>query len=244
MDATDLTALLLTRPAPAARRFAAQIRAASGFGGAVVISPVQRIVVVGAAGDLDDLPRDATLLLTSGSAVDAYIALGGPRGPRGPAAIAVGDATAAAAEAAGLPCRSAGGDAAALVRLVASVRPAGPVIHLRGVHVAGDLASDLRRAGVTVTSRVVYDQQAVPLSEAARTLLRIGGRVIAPLFSPRAARLLTVAVEAAGPVSARLWLPAISIAAARAWGGPGEIAIADAPDAASMVETIRNRLAR
>ncbi|WP_102106655.1 uroporphyrinogen-III synthase [Oceaniglobus roseus] len=220
--------LLLTRPAAKSERFLALCRA-RGFVGGAVISPV-----------LDIVPRDpgvdlagfATLLFTSASAADAVAGrpdLGGQR------AFAVGDATAAAVRRLGLDCASAAGSAAELVRLVADESPPGPLLHLRGVHAAGDVAGELAARGLRVAEAVVYDQQPVPLTPAALALLHDAAPVLLPLFSPRSARLVrAAAAEARAPLD----VAAISVAVAEAWGGPPDARVAARPDADSLANLV------
>jgi uroporphyrinogen-III synthase len=79
---------------------------------------------------------------------------------RGLNVLTVGDATAHAAREAGFKAvRSAAGDVEALGALtVETLDPAGgPIVHIAGTHVAGDLAGDLARAGFTYERRVAFD---------------------------------------------------------------------------------------
>ena len=106
--------------------------------------------------------------------------------------FAVGDATAAAARAAGFESvESAGGDVAALAALIASrLDPAqGAVFHAAARQVAGDLKGRLEAAGFTVRRVVLYE--AVPsraFSAATAEALREGRIDAALFFSPRTGR--------------------------------------------------------
>lgn len=210
--------LLLTRPAPAARRFVAAL-ARPGL--PVLISPVLRIQPV--AHDTARLAGARGLVLTSVHALEAA----GPG--RGRPAICVGPATASAARAAGFDVTEGPGDAARMLPLLAGLGAGW--MHPHGRHIAQILP---------VPGMVVYDQLPETLSDAARAAL--GGRapVILPLFSPRSARLLA---QQAGQAVAPLWLAPISAAAAAAWTGPAaRVAVAPTPDAAGMRAAIETLL--
>ena len=116
--------------------------------------------------------------------------------------FAVGDATAAAARAAGFTeVASADGDVAALVALVASrLDPsAGAVLHPAARRPAGDLRGRLEAAGFAVRRIALYD--AVPkeaFSPATDAALR-GGRIDAALFfSPRTGRTFVRLLSGSG----------------------------------------------
>lgn len=217
--------LLLTRPEAQSRAFAEACRAA-GFAGEVIVSPVLAIVPRAAQA----LPEEAVLVFTSANGVAAAGA-----GLQGRRAWAVGGATAQAARAAGMECRAAAGDADALVAAILADPPGAPLLHLRGAHARGRVAPRLAEAGLRAAERVVYDQQALPLSAAARAALAGARPVILPLFSPRSARLVAAA---AGPAAAPLHVLAFSGAVARAWDGPGRVEILSAPDAQAMAEAV------
>ena len=104
-------------------------------------------------------------------------------------AYAVGCATAAEARRQGFVPIAAGGDAASLLARIAADGVTGPFLHPRGAHVATDIARALRQAGHTAHEAVVYDQQAQPLTNAARATLDGEAPVILPLMSPRSAVL-------------------------------------------------------
>lgn len=204
--------LLLTRPAADSRRFAALLP-----GWRAVISPILRIVPV--AHDAARIHGAAGVVLTSAHAIDAA----GPGAGR--LALCVGGHTAQVARQAGFDVRQGDGFAESLLPLIAAADIA--LIHPHGRH----LAKTLPVEGV-----VVYDQIAQPLTPDALTLLAGDAPVVAPLFSPRSARLLADAVRGA---RAPIWPVAISPAAMDAWDAPrAGHAIADAPDAAEMAAAI------
>ncbi|MBX9746556.1 MAG: uroporphyrinogen-III synthase [Hyphomonadaceae bacterium] len=84
--------------------------------------------------------------------------------------VAVGDATAAQARSAGYAgVLVAEGDVRALAKLVLGrFDPgAGPLVHIAGAHVAGDLDGQLRSAGFTYERRIAYEAVAVTTLPAA-----------------------------------------------------------------------------
>lgn len=105
--------------------------------------------------------------------------------------LAVGDATAQAARDAGFRrVESAAGDVAALVSLtVARLAPdAGPLLHIAGSEVAGDLAGRLTAAGFAMRREAIYGtRQARQLSMATLDGLRLSQIDAVTFFSPRTA---------------------------------------------------------
>jgi uroporphyrinogen-III synthase len=224
--------LLLTRPAAQSARFLEQCEAALGHPVEAVVSPVMAIV----PRQLDHDPTGlAGVILTSENAVAA---LGDAPWGAGLRAWCVGRQTAEAAAAAGFDPVSADGDAAGLVALVLSDPPKGPLLHLRGAHVADDIAARLTDAGVPTEAVVIYDQVAQPLTEAARRCLSASDRpVLLPLFSPRSACLVRDAVAEIGPSVIPL---AMSARVAAAWGASPSVAmIAREPTANAMLSLVR-----
>lgn len=228
--------LLLTRPAAASARFAAEAR--DRFGARVVPLVAPLLEIVEADGPIP-LEGIRGLVFTSANAVAAF-ARRSPR--RDLPAWCVGDRTAAAAQAEGMAARAGGGDVAALARLIVAERAAGPLLHLAGDHVRGDLPGDLAAGGIALQVHPVYRQQAVPLAAAARAALGAHNTVIVPLFSPRSAQLFR---QAAGRPVAPLELVAISPAAAEPladWPGT-RLSIARHPEAGAMLDALAERLA-
>lgn len=115
--------------------------------------------------------RVGAVAITSANAVPSI-----PAALFGLPVYAVGDATAAAARAAGCTrVTSASGDAGDLARLMAG-RVAEPVLLLSGAGQGGRLADTLRAAGLPVVRRVAYAARPVPaLPAPVRALLRTGG---------------------------------------------------------------------
>ncbi|MGI1662212.1 uroporphyrinogen-III synthase [Palleronia sp. KMU-117] len=224
--------LLLTRPAAQSERFFAQCEAALGHPVEAIVSPVIAIV----AREFDhDASGLAGVIFTSENAVAA---LGDAPWRTGLRAWCVGRQTAEAAAAAGFDAVSADGDAADLVALILADRPEGPLLHLRGAHVADDTAARLTAGGVPTKAVVIYDQVAQPLTPAARRWLRGSDRpVLLPLFSPRSARLVRDEAPEIGPSVIPL---AMSARVAAAWGaGPPFAKIAREPTANAMLSLVR-----
>lgn len=214
MSSTKRPVLLLTRPPQDSRRFASMLP-----DWPAVISPVLRIVAVDHdAAALRDAPG---LVFTSAHAVPAAGA------GRGRLALCVGGHTGQVARAAGFDVRTGNGFAESLLPLIEAAGV--PLIHPHGRHLAKRLP---------VPGMVVYDQQAVPLTNEAAALLAGTAPVILPLFSPRSARLVA---DAGRGARAPLWPVAISDAAWAAWAAPAAgHAVAQRPNAAAMAAAIRS----
>ena len=109
-------------------------------------------------------------------------------------------------------------------------------LHVRGAEVAAELP---------LPGIVVYRQQALALSQAARALVQGTAPVILPLFSPRAAALARAAVTDS---RAPLWIAPISAAAAAAWddaappGAASRRSVAPDPDATGVRRAIEELL--
>ena len=117
------------------------------------------------------------------------------------AVFAVGDSTADLARDNGFSnVRSAGGDSTDLARLVSeNLTPAdGPLIHVAGKTVAGDLSGSLSRDGFEVTRRTLYEAKPVRVLTA-ETAAAIRNEEIdyVLFFSPRTARVFSDLVAGA-----------------------------------------------
>lgn len=227
--------ILITRPEPEASRLAERLRALSGEEVAVVVSPLMRMSY---GGVLPEMSGEEVLIFTSRHGVEGFCRLSARRDF---ACYAVGDATAEAARAEGLRAVSAGGDAGALLARIAGDGAQGPFLHLRGAHVAADVAGALRAAGHDARDAVVYDQVEAPLSVAAQTVLAGEGPVIVPLMSPRSARLF---FAQAGWIAAQLCIAAISrkVAEAVPVGMAQVVDIAQTPDLAGILTVLQDQV--
>jgi uroporphyrinogen-III synthase len=217
--------LVLTRPDAQSR----EIVAALGQTVPVIVSPIMRILPAGMALDIG---RYAGVVLTSANALAHAPDL------RGLAAWCVGRRTAEAAQAAGAEVRLVARDAD---DLVAQIKDAGPLVHLRGEHARGNVAKRLNLAGIDTDEVVIYRQEALPLSAEAKAIIEGAGPVVLPLYSPRSAKLLGEQIAAVGP---RVRTIAMSAAVAEAWReATGEDAdVAPAPTGEEMLMRIKAAL--
>jgi uroporphyrinogen-III synthase len=180
---------LVTRPEEDAAPLAAAL-AARGID--VALEPLLAIEPLADAAL--DLAGVQALLFTSANGVRAFVQLARDRNLGGwpdIPVLTVGDASAAAAQAAGFTrVESAGGDVEALARLaIERLDPkAGPLFHAAGSAVAGDLAGRLGEAGFELRRTVLYEAKpAAQLSPATVTDLANGAFDLALFFSPRTA---------------------------------------------------------
>ncbi|MGY6696206.1 MAG: uroporphyrinogen-III synthase [Roseinatronobacter sp.] len=227
--------LLLTRPQLDSERFVHQLREA-GFHGQIVISPVLGICLH-PPGE-DQLSEAKTLVVTSQHAVTA-VNLATKR--RDWPIRAVGPRTAAVAREAGFSSvMQSGGDASALLADLLRDRPEEPILHLRGKHIAADIAQVLRAQGMRADSLVVYEQVSRPLSSDGWRQLEGDGDILLAVFSPRSSQLLAEMLSDPTTIRARLHLVAISQAAADAFKGISidQCCIAAQPDGPSMLRAI------
>jgi uroporphyrinogen-III synthase len=207
--------LVLTRPLPQSRRFAAEFRERFGESWPVVISPLSEIRHLDA-----ELPRDlpGELIFTSENAVAAFARLSADRRPH---AWCVGPRTAAAAARAGFAVTAGPGDARGLAQALIAKKSAHRLLYVRGRAVAHDIEKDLNRAGIETARAVVYEQiDCAPSDE-----------VFSPLGAARMAKLV--------PACAPLWVAAISLRAADALPiQPVRLAIAAHPDAPALLDSL------
>ncbi len=175
--------LIVTRPRAESETLAGQLQSR---GHRVLIEPMLTIQPLPDASL--DLADAAGLLLTSANGVRA---LARHTARRDLPVLAVGAATAAAAQQAGfMNVAAAAGDVTALATLAR--RRFGPgdgvLVHVAGSAVAGDLAGDLARDGFRVRRAVLYSAAAAQrLSAAAGAALTAGEIDGVLFFSPRSA---------------------------------------------------------
>ena len=220
--------ILITRPQPAAGKFADDLRARLGENAEIVVAPLLEIEYL--PGPEADTAGLGALVLTSAHAVPAAVRL------RPLPCYCVGPATARAAREAGLSAIDGGGTAAALAERIRADAPAGPLLYLRGAHVACDLAKTLSIAGIETHQAVVYRQNPRPLAGAATALLHGEAPTILPLFSPRSARLLFAEARPTAPVL----IAAISrkVADCVPPGLTQNLVVAKAPTAGAMLDAV------
>jgi uroporphyrinogen-III synthase len=210
--------LIVTRPAPDGARFAAQCGDMP-----VILSPLQRI---------DPIEANCTArgaIFTSSNGVAQAARLGLTSGP----AWCVGDRTAQLARDAGFDAVSADGDVENLMALIFAAPPDVPVAHIRGNEARGDIGPRLRAAGIDCSDCIAYLQTPLDLTPSAITAIRGAHPVIIPLFSPRAARLLSEQIALGDHVT----LVAISPAVAELC--KARTVTAQRPNGQAMLDTVR-----
>lgn len=234
---------LITRPREDCEALAAQL-AARGI--VPVIEPLLsiRVTADGARGLAPLLDGAQAVLFTSANGARAFAAASTRRDL---SVFAVGDASGAAARAAGFAAvESAQGNVADLAALVCRrlAPERGALVHAAASAVAGDLAGSLEAQGFTVRRAVLYDAAAASeLTRETVGLIAAGGITLALFFSPRTAecfvRLARVSElgEACQAIIALALSPAVAAAvgefrwrAVRVAAAPNEAALLDALD--------------
>lgn len=189
--------LLVTRPEEDSAPLA---DALSALGHEAVLAPLLDIRFLEGA----ELPEAAwqALLVTSANGVRALVRHDHAASLLSLPVLAVGPASADAARAAGfVKVEAAGGDVGSLAEHVGKALDpaAGPLLHVAGSAVAGDLAGMLEARGFSVTRAVLYEARlASALPEAARAALEEGTLDGVLLYSPRTARAFASLVRKAG----------------------------------------------
>src|SRR5262245_14637602 len=152
-----------------------------------------------------DLSGVQAILFTSANGVRAFAELAAAKsaaGWREIPALAVGDATARTARAAGFAqVAAAGGNVESLAELVsAKLDPQkGPLFHAAGSAVAGDLAGLLGGRGFELRRAMIYEARpAESLSSGTLDALRAGAFDLMLFFSPRTAGTFTALTQAVG----------------------------------------------
>jgi uroporphyrinogen-III synthase len=196
-----------------------------------------------------DLAGIQAVLCTSANGVRA---LARASAERGVTLLAVGDATAARARAEGFgSVESARGDVGDLARFAAArLRPQnGPLLHVAGNVVAGDLAGLLCARGFAVERRVLYEARAAAaLSTAAVDGLRADAIAFALFFSPRTAAIFArlAGVAGVGECCARVTAVSISGAADASLAGLSwhDRRVAERPNQPALLDALDQALGR
>lgn len=184
--------VIVTRPQPDADMFAAELLR---IGANPIVSPV---MVIRNRTEPVELHGVGAVVFTSANGVRAFAAVSGERRLK---VFAVGEATGAAARAAGFSnIETAKGEVESLAKLIAAAKPTSTVLHLAGSERAGDLKALLSARGVAARRAVIYDAVEVEnLSPMARRILAARSEKAAVVFfSPRSARLFLGQVHRAG----------------------------------------------
>jgi uroporphyrinogen-III synthase len=187
------------------------------------------------------LPRDyGAVVFTSAQAVEGARRLGISLPSL---AWCVGRKTAAVATAAGFQAKSADGDAETLAQAIRNDPPNGRILYVRGVDTRGNILEKLQSFGIDADVAIVYAQEPQPLTPDARALLASDADLIVPLFSPRTATLYRNALPQ--DIRARIHFATMSATVADALAGlpHAALAIADHPDADSMLDAVETLLA-
>lgn len=160
--------------------------------------------------------------------------------------FAVGEASADAVRKAGFAeVEAAEGDVLSLSALVARRLPpeGGPLLHIAGSIVAGDLKGDLEARGFSVTRAVLYD--AIPvtaLPDEAAVQLKTGRIDGVLLYSPRTARTFAGLVQESGVKDSLSGVTAYCLSQAVADGlnglGFAAVRVAAGPDQLSLLRLI------
>jgi len=238
---------LLTRPRLDSESLAELLRAQSVDS---LIEPVIEILPIAGA-QLPPLDGVQALLITSANGVRALARLSGPP----PVAryiplLAVGAASAEAARQAGFAdVRSATGDVAALAALVQQrLNPAaGPLLHVAGSAVAGDLSGSLKHQGFDVRRTQLYEaRKSTELSPGTRQALTDGNIDMVLFFSPRSARAFVKLIGAAALDSVLARMTAICLSAQVAEAAAGvtwrRVRTAPEPAQAALLDEVAREI--
>jgi uroporphyrinogen-III synthase len=202
--------VLVTRPEADAAPIAADLAAR---GHTAVIEPL--LTIVARPDAAVDLTGVQALALTSANGARI---LAGRTARRNLPVYAVGDATAAAARAAGFAAvESAGGDVVALAALIAARRApnAGRILHAAAGQPAGDLKGRLEAAGFAVRRVALYDARPSTAFSAATGAALKDGRIDAALFfSPRTGRTFVRLISGSGLTAVCNRIAAVCLSAA------------------------------
>jgi uroporphyrinogen-III synthase len=229
---------LITRPEEDARPVADRLRA---LGIDAVVEPLLHIDLLD--GDALDLSGVQAILITSANGVRA---LARRTDRRDVPVLAVGDASARQARAAGFgDVTSAGGDVDDLAALAARLcdPAAGPLLHVAGSAVAGDLAGLLERDGFITRREVLYDaRRADALSDICAERIAAGQIDAVLFFSPRTAATFARLIgdvglaDRCGAMDALCLSPAVADAlAALHWR---RVAVAAAPTLDALLDIL------
>jgi uroporphyrinogen-III synthase len=223
--------VVLSRPKAQAERFAQRI---DNLQANIIFSPIMEISNI----QIEEMPpNEARLIFSSASAVSSASEQFDLSGRVG---YAVGQSTAEELKAQGFRVLITAPDGARLLAAIAEEAPTSPLIHVSGNQMAVDLAAELSKLGHLARSVCVYRQDPLPISEELVESLHGDAAHVFPLFSPRAANLLS---RELGSFQCRapIHLVSMSKAVDISWSGPEPASrcLASHPDAESMMEQIR-----
>ena len=227
---SDKPILLLTRPEADSQRFLEELPSNVRAACEVVIAPLFQIVSTGA-----DIPGDGEIVLSSANALPQIA----PH--QGRIAWCVGEKTTERVKSAGFDARFAGHSASELVQQLSEVSPR-RLVHVRGTHSRGDISGRLSEAGHDMRVVVAYDQSEVDWTPDIKERLATASAIIAPVFSPRSARLLAARL----PSNDVLHVVAMSSSVASGFNflDSKHILIASDPDMDAMIASTSEMLDR
>ncbi|MGC1494909.1 MAG: uroporphyrinogen-III synthase [Sulfitobacter sp.] len=221
--------LLITRPQASADRFVALLSQDARAQSSIVISPLLRIIPTG---DQPDLSSYAGVIFTSANAVELC------QNGNGLPAYCVGETTAKVAATSGWTVVTTAMNADGLVENIIKANAFGPLLHMAGRHRRGNISERLSVHGAQVDVHTLYDQELLPLSEKAQSLLHGEAHVVVPLFSPRTAkRFIEQAQQLDGVI-----VVAISDAVATVCKGVRDLRIARKPNRQEMILSVEKAL--
>lgn len=233
--------LLVTRPQPDAEDTARQLQA---MGHEAIVAP---LISIALSGEPLAVPADAqALLFTSANGVRAFAGRNPLRDIR---VFCVGAHSAMAACEAGFSrIECANGDVGALARLTAArcAPKDGPLVHIAGRDVAGDLKSVLEAEGFTVVRLVAYAAEtATALPGAALAALQAGAAQGILFYSARTAAAFREAVTQAGLAAqlrtVRAYALSDAVAAALAPLAFAAVLVAPRPQQAALLALLDSR---
>lgn len=231
--------VLITRPLDAAQDTAAELRSR---GHDAIVEPLLTIFIE--QGAPVDAGRYERLILTSANGARAAAAR---MADREIPVLAVGPATAAEASARGFTqvTMADGNGIAGIVTALARLPAKGdrPLLHVAGTDVAGDLAAEARKLGLTLERMTLYRAVAAEtLSQQAREALKAGQIDAVMFFSPRTAEIFARLAhdEALGPQLGRVCACVISQNAAKALKSLtfGKVLVAQETTADAMLDLL------
>ncbi|WP_424932779.1 uroporphyrinogen-III synthase [Amaricoccus macauensis] len=228
--------LLLIRPEPQSKEFAAAVEAELPGRFRTIVAPAIRIEPVEAEIELAGV---GALLFTSANGVEQFVRLSDNRNIP---AYCVGAMTTTTARRAGFDARSAEGDVETLADLVIArhAPESGACLHVRGIHAAGKLDDRLEAAGIETRAAALYDQVEARIDGEAADLLAAGNVDVLTVFSPRTAAIFQAQARAAGWQLGSTTSVSLSVAAD---AGLGDLAlggrrIASHPGRAGMIRAL------
>ncbi len=231
--------VLVTRPEPEAQETAARIAA---LGHEAIVHPLTRIELLPPPMSVS---RPVAITVTSRNAVRAMESWNMTSGLRDVPVFAVGEATAAAAQAAGFTkVTPSDGDGAALARLVASEidRRAGSILYPAAVERSGTLEAGLEADRYRLDIVEAYRARAVDrLDEAILEGIRKREIAAAMFHSRRSAEIFrSLAADAGIKALNGLVVLALSLRVAAALGGTGAtVRVAERPEESALLDLLR-----